>query len=532
MSGGALAALLTLGPRILDVRDLGWLMHGTLGPDPVAYLMAWRYFAIAPWSLPLGANPAYGLELASAIFYVDVVPLVAIVTKALLPLLGEILQYWGPWLVLSAALQAAMAWRLLALVVRDPVSCALGALLFVWQPMLLNRMGGHFALVSQWALLWSLWLCLRVEARYQTRQWVACLGLVAGLNPYVMVMCLGLWVSDLAARFRDGTPRALLLAQAMTVTAVVAAMLWAVGYFMVAGEAEPIGRHYGEAQLDLVAPFDAVEWGRLLPALPGLRHWEHGGSYLGAGVLLLLAVAAWMAARRGGVRPVLRRHVPLLLMLGGMLAFAISHRMAVAGHVVTLFDPPAPLARVGGMLRSSERFFWPLGYASIFAAIALLATRVGTTRLRLLLLAAFLVQAIDVDAGMARFRALVAAAPKVAANRLPSAFWPQAALRYARVRAVPAGNFAAQWEPVARFASRYRLPTDAVYLSRVDPDQVRRLNARTLRAFRAGEWERGTLYVIRDAATQALVNQRSDSARDLLAVVDGVSVFAPGWYAR
>lgn len=228
----------------------------------------------------------------------------------------------------------------------------------------------------------------------------------------------------------------------------------------------------------------------------------------------------------------LRRHLPLLLVLGGMLAFAISHRVGIAGHVVTLPDPPAPLARIGAMLRSSERFFWPLGYALIFAAIALLATRLGTARLRLFLLAAFLLQAVDVDAGMARFRALVAAAPEVAANRLPNPFWPQAALRYARVRAVPAGNFAPHWEAVARFASRYRLPTDAVYLSRVDPDRVRSLNERTLRAFRQGEWERGTLYVIRDAATRALVERRHDPARDLLAVVDGVPVFAPGWFAR
>jgi hypothetical protein len=94
MVGGGLAAIATLGPRILDIYDLGWLLHGTLGPDPVAYLVAWTYFASSPWSWPPGLNPDYGLELSSAIFYVDVVPLMAFAAKALRPLL-DIPQYWG-----------------------------------------------------------------------------------------------------------------------------------------------------------------------------------------------------------------------------------------------------------------------------------------------------------------------------------------------------------------------------------------------------------------------------------------------------
>jgi hypothetical protein len=346
--GGGLAAIMTLGPRILNVRDLGWLLHGTLGPDPVAYLLAWKYFAISPWSWPLGLNPLYGLELSSAIFYVDAVPLMAFIAKALLPLV-DIAQYWGPWMVLSAALQAALAWRLLGLAVRDPVARAFGALLFAWQPLLLNRMGGHFALVSQWALLWSLWLCLRPEAHRQTLQWLACLGLTSTLNPYVMSMCLGLWAADWVTRAMRGAPRGALALQAIAVPAVVASGLWVVGYFTVSGEVVPMGLHYGQVQLDLTAPFDAVEWGRVLPALPGLRHWEHGGSYLGAGTLLLLAVAAALALRGGGTGAVLRRHAVLILVLLGMLCFAwrMSRRCCV---------PPSGSSGRWPMPRSSPRW--------------------------------------------------------------------------------------------------------------------------------------------------------------------------------
>jgi len=526
--GGALAAVLTMGVRILDPSDLGWLLHGTLGPDPVAYLAAWMYFAPDPWHWPPGANPRYGMEIGSAIFYVDAVPLLALLAKAVRPVF-EIAQYWGPWLVLSAALQALLAWRLLGLAVRDPWARAAGAILFAWQPMLLNRMAGHFALVSQWAILWALWLCLRPEPRRQTLHWTALLGLVAMLNAYVLAMCAGLWAADWLARlWRDRDWRRALL-QALLVPAAVGGLLWLGGFFLVTGEVMPMGVRYGLAQMDLTAPFDAAAWGRLLPELPGLRHWEHGGSYQGAGNLLLMALALGFVAWRGGGWAPLRQHALLVLVLLAMLAFAISPRLGVAGEVVVLFDLPAFAARFADMLRASERFLWPLAYAALFAAIAVLGRHLPGRWLRAVVIGALVLQAVDIEAGMANFRALVAEAPRVAAPRMTDPFWEGVPGRYQRIRAVPARNFGAHWEPIVRFAAPRGMPTDAVYLSRVDPAKVAALNARTLADLEAGRWEPGTLYVLRDAATRALVEARRDPARDVLAEVDGMVVFAPGY---
>lgn len=528
---GAGAAVATLGPRILDVGDLGWLLHGTLGPDPVAYLMAWTYFARTPWTLPLGLNPDYGLEMASAIFYVDAIPLAAFVAKALRPY-AVIAQYWGPWMVLCGALQAAFAWRLLGEAVRDPVARGLGAALFAVQPMMLNRMGGHFQLVSQWLLLWALWLCLRREAPRQGRQWVACLGVASVVNAYLLAMASALWAADwldrarLAPAGRRGL--ALRVAQLLLVPAVVLLGLWLAGFFSVQGDVEAVGLRYGQTQLDLTAPFDAVEWGWLLPAEPGLRHWEHGGSYLGAGSLLLLALGAVLAWRR---RPgaALRRHAALLAALAAMLAYALTNHPAFAGHAVTLFDLPPALQRLADMLRASERFFWPVAYALLAGAIALAAGALRGGALRAMLAAALLLQAVDVQAGMQRYRALVAVAPRVAPPRLRDPFWERAANVYARLRAVPFDNEAPRWDELARFAAAHRMPTDSVYLSRVDPAVVARHNADIAADLAAGNWEEGTLYVLRDEATRARVAARLDPTRDQLAMHDGFLVFAPGW---
>ena len=529
MTAGGVAAVATLGPRILDTDDLAWLLHGTLGPDPVAYLVAWTYFLRSPWLLPPGLNPDYGLDMSSAIFYVDAVPIGAFMAKLLEPV-KEVGQYWGPWMALCGALQAGLAWRLLGDHVRDPLARGLGAVLFAFQPMMLNRMGGHFQLVGQWLLLWALWLCLRRDTPRQGLHWIACIGIASVVNAYLLAMAGLLWSADWVGRTLREGPGQRHFVQAACVISVAAAGLWLAGYFVLQGEIEAVGVRYGETQLDLTAPFDAVEWGRLLPALPGLRHWEYGGSYLGAGTLLLLLVAA-LLLRRGDLGRALRRHAAPAAMLGAMLAYAVTNRPAFAGHEITLFELPAALQRLADMLRSSERFFWPLGYALIAGAIAVAAARLSMRRLRLLLAGALLLQIVDVEAGMASFRALAAAAPPVAEERLQDPIWDQLAERYARLRAVPFVNEGPHWEELSRFAVSHGLPTDAIYLSRVDPAQAAAHNARLLAALGAGQWEPETLYVLRDAATEQLVATHAAPLRDLLGMHDGMLVFAPGFLA-
>ncbi|GIK88600.1 MAG: hypothetical protein BroJett026_40810 [Betaproteobacteria bacterium] len=530
---GASVAVLALGPRILDTGDIGWMLHGPLGPDPVAYWLAWTFFRHAPWTLPPGLNPEYGLELASAIFYVDVVPLLALPLKALRDVV-RVEQYWGPWLVACGALQAGFAWRLIGLATRDPLARAAGAALFAFQPMMINRMGGHFALVAHFVLIAGLFLCLRdATGRRQGLAWIVLLGAAALINAYLLAMTAALWGADLVARaWREGRIAAR-AGEAIGVAAAVASGLWLSGFFSLAGPLKPLGPGYGATGLDLLAPFDPVEWGSLLPALPGLRHWEHGGSYLGAGSFLLVGAAlVALATARLAWRAALARHALLLAALLAMLAFAVTNRIAIAGEVIAEFPLPATVQHYADLLRASERFVWPLAYATLFAALAAVAARWGARRARLVLLAALALQIADVQGGLARYRALVADAPRAPVERLADPFWGEAARHYQRVRAVPAGNFGAHWEEIARYAALHGLATDSIYHSRVDRTALRRLRMAVIAELDAGRWEPGTLYVLRDEASIAIVAARFDPSRDLLRRVDGLMVFAPGWRAR
>lgn len=534
---GALAAALiglaviayTYGLHILPPSHTGWMLTGTIGPDPVQYWLGYTYFRQSPWHWPPGLNPDWGLEIGSSIFFSDSIPLMAFAFKALQPLV-EITQYWGFWIFACGALQAVMAWRLVGLVTPHPLPRLAGAALFALSPTMLNRLGGHFALGAHFLLLAGLYLCLtRATPGRRMAEWAGLILIASLVHSYLLPMVAGLWACDWLARALRREPRALLAAEALIAPGAGLLGLYLAGFFVLRDGFGGTWGAYGAMQLDLLAPFDPAPWGGWLPDLPGPEHWEAGHSYAGLGVLLALLAGALAYLRRPF--PWLRARWPLLLGLGAMLAIAVSHRISIGGHVVALFDLPERVQHLADALRASERFFWPFAYALLLAAIVALVRGLGAQQAGLVLAALALVQFADLQPGFARLHGYFPPAPAVAQLRLRDPFWQEAARHYDRVRLAPTGMQAKHWEEVAVFAATHRLPTDAVYLARLDPARVDALNAATLARLRRGDFEPGSLYVLGDEAMLAAAQQGMNPARDLLGRFDGIAVLAPGWAA-
>lgn len=524
---GIIAVAAIFGTQILPPGNTGWMLEGTIGPDPVQYWLGWTYFARAPWAWPPGLNPDWGLEVGSSIFFSDSIPLLAFAFKALRPLV-EVPQYWGLWLYACGALQAFLAWRLIGLATADPLARLAGAVLFVVQPLLLNRMGGHFALAGQFLLLAALYLCLtRAPAARRLVAWVGLVLAASLIHAYLLPMVAGLWACDWLSRAIWRKAPALLATEAALVPAAGLMGLWAAGFFVLGGGLGGTWGGYGAMQLDLLAPFDPTHWGRFLPKLPQADHLEAQDSYIGLGALMLLGagLVAWIIRPGRG----LLRHGPLLAGLGVMLAIAITHRVSVGGRVFTLAEPPAEWLAIADALRASVRFFWPVAYAALFAAIAALVRVMGGRRTGLALAALALVQVVDLQPGFARLDHYFRPAPVTAPLRLADPFWTEATSRHDRIRLAPTGMQARHWEEVAVLAATRDLPTDAVYLARLDPRAVAALNRATLHRLTTGRHEPGSLYVLGSEETLAAARAGMDVARDLLTRVDGLWVLAPGW---
>ncbi len=505
------------------------MLSGRIGPDPVQYWLGWTAFARDEWRWPPGANPGWGMELASSVFYSDSIPLLAFLFKALRPVL-EVAQYWGMWIYACGALQAVLAWALMGRATTDPLARLAVAGLFVMQPLLLGRLGGHFALGGQFLLLMGLWLC--VAPGQGVRRGGAWAGLMAAaslVQAYILPMIGALWAADWLARAaeRDRRGGGLILAEALVVPAAGVAGLWAGGFFLLSGGFGGTWGGYGKMQLDLLAPFDPGYWGALLPDIETAGHLEAGNSYPGLGALAVIGLGAlaWVSGPRGA----LRRYWALLLVLAGLLLLAVTHRVAIGGREFEVLPLPDWIVSRADALRASERFFWPVLYAALIGGAVALVRRLGGKRAGFVLFAALMLQAIDLRPGFARLHHYFIVQPPTVPLRLSDPFWLEAARHYAFVRVVPTGMQAPNWEEVAVYAATLGLQTDAVYLARLDPRAVEALNARVVALLERGAHEPRTFYVLGDEAALARARAGIDPSRDLLERFNDRWVLAPGW---
>jgi hypothetical protein len=209
----------------------------------------------------------------------------------------------------------------------------------------------------------------------------------------------------------------------------------------------------------------------------------------------------------------------------------VTHRVALGSHVWVLFEPPAWFMRPAAALRNSIRMAWPLAYALMFGAILACVRTWGGRRTGWLLLGLLALQWVDLRPGIASRGVAAAAAPRAVPERLPGPFWAEAVRRYGRVRCAPAANIGPGWERVGVLTARAGgVPTDCIYLARVDDAALAALRAKVAEILRSGAYEPDTLYVLRDEASQALAQVSHDPARDLLLEADGFWALAPGWH--
>ena len=139
---------------------------------------------------------------------------------------------------------------------------------------------------------------------------------------------------------------------------------------------------------------------------------------------------------------------------------------------------------------------------------------------------------MDLHPGIAARSGAVAGAPNGVLERLSDPFWAEAVRTYTQIRAAPAANMGLGWDTVGVLAARAGLPTDCIYLARVDRARLAALREKVTSVLGSGAYEPGTLYVLRDEESLALARALQDPSRDLILQADGYWVLAPGWRQR
>jgi hypothetical protein len=262
--------------------------------------------------------------------------------------------------------------------------------------------------------------------------------------------------------------------------------------------------------------------------LPHTHVDYEGLSFLGIGILALLALAVVTGAVARLRHAVSRQWLPLTLMLLALMVFAFSKTLSILDIDLVTIPVPGFVEAVGSAFRSTGRFVWPLLYIVTIGAVVLVAGRFRPSLAVPVILVAFAAQAWDSSPKWHEFADRMPAPSTTWPTELKSPLWERAAAAgYDRVRSIPVDEgFGSDWRPLGYFAVTHNMDIDIAYLGRVDGDNLTALRAKEEQALAEGEFEPKTIYIL-DVESSLRVAAHATN-NDLIAMVDDRIVFLPG----
>ena len=381
----------------------------------------------------------------------------------------------------------------------------------------------HLALSGHWTVLAALYLYVRREppARWM---WPLLIALTAAIHAYLLAMVMGLWVAALVERLwskRMTWAQGAIELGAGIVAALV--VLWVAGFFGTGS----IGSYgYGDYKLNLLWPLLTYRgWSQTFPDLPHTKYDYEGLSFLGIGILALLAVSIVTGAVTQLRSTVTRRWLPLAIALVVLTLFAVSKDVHFADVRLIKFPMPAWMENIASTFRSTGRFVWPLLYFITIGSVVMLGRRLKIWLAVPIVLAAFAAQTADSAPALLNFNRHLAPIADIWDTPLQSPFWERAAAAgYNRIRVIPIQSPGKDWQALGYYAVTHHMGIDSAYLGRTDGVAFAALREHEKQVLATGDFEPQTLYIL-DAPSSALAAIRA-APDDLLAVIDHRIVFA------
>ncbi len=527
---GALTFYLFLGHQALFPGNLGWLWQG----DSWQHYLGWGLFRHTPWTMPLGLNPSYGLDISSSIVFSDSIPILALLFKPFDSVLPQHFQYFGIWILICFTLQAALALKLMQLISKDKISNVLAATLFMLAPPLLFRLGMHAALLGHFLILWAFYLNLSSKTRKSYIVWWALLLCIAAcVHFYIFIIVFGLYIAGILDRLlithRINTID--MCVELAWTLPILLLSLWQVGYFAIDFKSAN-GEGFGTFQTNLLGIFDSQGWSLIIPPFKVNHPTLEDFNYLGLGVIFCLALSlVGLFKNRKSFLLSIKKHLFLFYCLFLFLLLSVSNNILIGTWRFSLPLPDSLIA-ILSVIRASGRLFWPIFYSILFVTFFFLFRTYQPKTIRLILLMAIIFQIIDLAPGWLPIRERITKAAHIGMpiTTLKNPFWNVASNHYQKIISIPfeKNMLQNQWPFLAELAYLNRVSTSSVYLARVDDNKIDLANLKYDQLLKSGKFDSDSLYIIENWQ-QFPKNLIFDPTQDLLARIDGIYVLAPGW---
>ena len=521
---GLIAFYLVTGLEPLNGQNILWLGIG----EPLTPYLGWEIFRYSPWEIPLGLNPRYGLEeVSSAIVFSDSIPLLAIIFKALSPLLPNTFQYFGLWLLGAFILQAFFAYKIAGLITDSVFIKSCAAVLVLFFPAMLYRMNVHISLTGHFLLLWAIYL--NFNKKNNVIPWSLLIFLALGIQFYLFVMVFALWLSNILDRARTLKAKGLLLNIALVLIIIYAAA-WQFGYLTIPSGVSP-GQGYGAHQANVLSILNPIDWSFFKVHNIYTPRNHEGNNYLGLGLISLVFLAIitlFFTTTRQEFSQRFREHIFLAMIVFAMTLFSFSNNLEI-GKLTLSIPLPENVLSFLSIARASGRMLWPAMYLAVFISLWLLKSSLPRKFFLALISVFTLFQVIDTSKGwlglhdyFAQFRGTEIASP------LNNVFWSQIPNHYSAIRLVPPQNWYHRWSDIAIFAAKNNIATSLVYLSRTDSRKLQQAKDELNNSLATGALDPKTIYVFQkwtDNLDQP--DPIFNPKEDLFAKIDETTLLAP-----
>ena len=341
--------------------------------DAAQHVTGWLFYVRDTWHFPLLHTDRLNAPTGTSIAFTDSIPLAALLFKAIAAWLPAGFHYFGWWHAFVFFSQAIAAVALIrALGIKHALGVPVAVVFAMSWPALPHRFW-HTALMTHSFILFSLAIYFLGRSRQISSRMasviLACLSVVAmTVHPYLLALCFAIFVAYLADQALNGEDWKRLLVPFLGSLGAVALAAYVLGYF---AHGRTVADGFGIYSMNLLSPF----CGGRLALCTGMRDVQQGEglNYFGAGLLILLPFAIASAFSRA--RELLRRYPVLLLILMMLSLYALSNRVYWGPYKVLSYDLHSIFNPLIGTFRASGRFFWPVGYVILFAALAVTLKR-------------------------------------------------------------------------------------------------------------------------------------------------------------
>ena len=518
-SVGSLITYLSLGGvSRLNPRRYDWIF----GDNTTAYI-AQLFYLSDKWRFPLAANPNYGAENTSSLFYTGPSVPIAVLQKLLG--INPKLQFFGIWILLIFCLQIFLALKI-AKEFNATWAQSIPFSILTVTPFLLARLQQHFWLMAHFLILWAILIGIRYfkTKKLQTINTTALVCISYLINGYIFAMVLIIVTFIFLDSLLHNKKSRMYLIKHLITTALfgITTMVLFDGFKRQASAYESFkmnfpGPHYGGFPYNFVSAINpnvglvpysftnntyqtTLNFSSTGISLGTTNGAYDGYLYLGLGIIFMLILVIVSTAKANLFANIFADRITtklLIVFLTGIFLFSITFNVGIGNIELKL-----PFPYLGkwalSIFRASGRFMWIIAYLLIVILFIKLQSILNRRRFTIVVWLALILQCLDLSKPVYE-RYVALRDEKIPVLQFSGKGYNEfKAISKGKIKIIsyPPGHGSPNWAKLNYWAWENSMRTNTLHTARINHDLLKRETAKTFVEICYGNGKNTNIYAL------------------------------------